>query len=102
MNNTTEEVVSIVSQSPIEASATPDPTTPAGVLVLKLQELGQITKEITAFARKLSKREKAEVDRLEGEMQERIQTLLLGSRVAEAEIKLETMRQVRDIVSSKK
>lgn len=84
--------------STIDASAAPAPQTPAGVLVVKLQELGDIAGEIEIHARKLSKREKAEVDRLETEMQEKLQEHLLGARIVEADIKLDTMRQVRDLV----
>lgn len=72
--------------------------TRAGVLVEKLQELGEITSTIALHARKLKKAEKAEIDQLEAEMTEVLQELLIEARIDEAEIKIGYLRRIVDVV----
>lgn len=83
---------------PAEATIEPHPSSPEALLAAKRKELEGVANAIGLYARGLAVEERARIDDLESRMEYRLKTLVTASQMAEAEIKLETMRQVLEII----
>lgn len=92
----TPVVISSAEAVPVE------PQTPREILEARQQELTGIANAIALYARELTPDEKSEVDDLDSRMEFRLEELVVASKVAEAQIKIEVMKQVLDIMKKPK